>query len=289
MIIKQLIKAISRENGAKTKAINCFITSPRKPYHIDDAGDLVLHFKDEEKGINTFFRVSAQRLRDRSSYFNVLLDPDKFSEGIMVRKQLTALHQNSPDVALVPSSELPRLTIHDVGCMPGSDLVVPALRLFLEIMHSEPLSWESDYAKRHTVSFMAAIAIISDRFAATSTIGPLIRQSRWGKATWPRPGPNTSSARELMRRQRLLIGYRFNMNYWFSKSSAELIIGGSERWNEDHEDPNPQTILTHDQRFLVLNSPHHYRDPESSPGIVYWSMPDGLEGKVRSWGFLAYA
>lgn len=226
--------------------------------------------------------MSAQRLRDRSSYFNVLLDPDKFSEGIMVHKQLTALHQNSPDIALVPSSELPRLTIHDVGCMPGSDLVVPALRLFLEIMHSEPLSWESDYAKSHTVGFMATIAVISDRFAATSTIGPLIRQSRWGKAAWPRQGPNTSSARELMHRQRLLIGYRFKMNYWFSKSSAELVIGGSERWNDDYENLKSQTTLTHDQRSSALNNPNHHHDLESFPGIKFWSMPDGLEGRVRS-------
>ncbi|KAL9607318.1 MAG: hypothetical protein Q9167_007760 [Letrouitia subvulpina] len=242
-----------------------------------DAGDLVLHFKDEEKAINTFFRVSAERLRDRSYYFNVLLDPDKFSEGIMVRKQLTVLHQNSPDIALVPSSELPRLTIHDVGCMPGSDLVVPALRLLLEIMHSEPLSWDSDYTKCHTVNFMATVAIISDRFAATSTIGPLIRQSRWAKATWPRQGPDPPFARELMRRQRLLIGYRFNMNYWFSKSSAELVIGGSERWSENNEDQNSQTALVHDQRPLVFNNSNHYHDPEASSDIEYWSMPDGLE------------
>ncbi|KAL9034109.1 MAG: hypothetical protein Q9214_007198, partial [Letrouitia sp. 1 TL-2023] len=270
-------KSYTRENGAKTKAINCFVTSPRKPYPIDDAGDLILHFKDEEKGINTFFRVFAEKLRDRSSYFNVLLDPDKFGEGIMVHQQLTTLHQNSPDIALIPSSELPRLTIHDVGYMPRSDLVVPALRLFLEIMHSDPLSWESDYAKCHTVSFMAAIAIICDRFAATSTIGPLIRQSQWGKAALPRQGPNTSSARELIRRQRLLIGYRFNMNSWFSKSSAELVIGGSERWNEDDEDQKPQTTLAHDQRSLVFNNPNHHHDLESSPGTEYWSLPDGLE------------
>lgn len=93
------------------------MSTPNDPIVIDTQGDLLLivHYN---KDLTQYYRVSVSVLRKQSLYFHNMLST-KFSEGIKVDSKLASLRNCHKDIACVPPSVLPTVTISDIGIGPA--------------------------------------------------------------------------------------------------------------------------------------------------------------------------
>ena len=232
-------------------------SSASSPFVTDAAGDLVLHFNDKQESVSEYFRVSTDKLRKRSGFFDVLLDPEKFREGRTFQYLSAELHMTHRETSAIPSQDLPQITVHEIGQISNRHYTGAALALFLDILHNDPLTWPSSNTKLYSIDTMAVLAAISDRFAATSTVAPLIRQSQWRRVMASRRGAQMSTLdRETLNRQRIYIGYIFGIADWVYESSKRLVLDGSRIWIENDWD-------------------------EEMPRSPWWSLPYGLEGNTH--------
>lgn len=209
-------------------------------------GDLLLHAKHSDVG--QAYRVSVATLRNSSAYFDALLDPNKFSEGAAVQRQLRELSRSHVDVAFLPTSDLPRVSISDLGQVPKAKPSELAFKLFLDILHNPTVSVSVPH-----LHFIAILALIADRFDATGPISLYVLNSGWKKKP-AKPDKNRKSDLqiELLRRQKLLIGLLLGFQDWVYRYSSELIYQGSEKW---------KSALTDDDG-----------------GAPWWYLPHGVEG-----------
>ncbi|MCJ1468551.1 hypothetical protein MMC07_007180 [Pseudocyphellaria aurata] len=209
-------------------------------------GDLLLHV--EHYNNVQVYRVSMAVLRKASAYFDVLLDPNKFSEGAAVQKQLQELTRSHANVASVPTSDLPHVSISDCGQVPNAKISESAFKLFLNILHDSATS----VCMPHTHS-IAILALIADRFDATGPISLYVRNSGWKKKkARPEYNRNSDVHIELLRRQKLLIGLLLGFQDWVFQYSSELIYQGSEKWKSDLTDVEGEA--------------------------PWWYLPNGVEG-----------
>ncbi len=220
------------------------------PIDVDPRGDLLLRIKDHGTGTDCAYRVSTTVLRRASPYFRVLLDPSKFSEGIAVDKRLRAIRGLQEEIEAIPSLELPMIFIPDIGHVPKTVSTESAVLLFLHVLHNEDTSWPTPKP-----SFLALLAIIADRFAATTPIANYVIQRKWKTKIVAQKGPN--SAAEVRLRQQLLIGLILRFPDWVRQCSASLIVQGSERWSTLCEEVKEGEAL-------------------------WWNLPNGLEGMPKA-------
>ena len=209
-------------------------------------GDLLLCAKHSDVG--HAYRVSVATLRNSSAYFDTLLDPNKFSEGAAVQRRLRELSRSHVDVTLLPTSDLPRVSISDFGQVPKAKTSELAVKLFLDILHNPTVSVSVPHPH-----FIAILALIADRFDATSPISLYVLNCGWKKKP-AKPDKNRKSDLqiELLRRQKLLIGLLLGFQDWVYCYSSELIYQGSEKW---------KSALTADDG-----------------GAPWWYLPHGEEG-----------
>lgn len=188
-------------------------------------GDLLLHVKHYDD-IGQVYRVSVAILRKTSVYFDTLLDPHKFSEGVAVQSRLRELNRSRVDIASVPTSELPRVSISDFGQVPKAKISESAFKLFLDILHNPARS--VPVLRTHLV---AILALIADRFDALGPVSSYVIDSGWKKKPSKQDRhPKSDMQIELLRRQKLLIGLFFGFQDWVYHYSSELIFQGSEKW-----------------------------------------------------------
>lgn len=210
-------------------------------------GDLLLHV-EHHNNLAQVYRVSVAILRKASAYFDVLLDPNKFSEGAAVQKQLQELTRSHVNVASVPTSDLPHVSISDCGQVPEAKISESVFKLFLDILHNTATS----ACMPHTHS-IAILALIADRFDATGPVSLYVRNSGWKKKkAKPEYNRNSDLHIELLRRQKLLIGLLLNFQDWVYHYSSELIYQGSEKWKSDLTDVEGEA--------------------------PWWYLPNGVEG-----------
>ncbi|KAL9005245.1 MAG: hypothetical protein Q9188_001967 [Gyalolechia gomerana] len=211
---------------------------PNNPVIIHPQGDLLLHV-NFCGNLSWDYRVSISALREKSAYFSALLDGSKFSEGIAVESRLTGLRTTYTDMASPPISELPRVTLSDVGVGPNPvhSAVEAAFNIFLEILHGSPP--EPKGSKAHIRMLYAVTVYFADRFAAINVIRSYIL-NHWTDALCMKfnaiAKSATKSSKEVKARQMLYIGLVLDCPSTVEHYSAALVIWGSTRWLEMHEE-----------------------------------------------------
>ena len=216
---------------------------------IDPDGDLLLHITHHDE-LDQLYRVSISVLRRTSAYFNVLLDPAKFHEGAASHARLGELSRHFADAATIPISELPAVTVSDVGQIPKGTICQNVIELFLNVLHNPSASCQP----LDTLT-IAILAIITDRFDAIPSIASFISKSSWMEDLKKQglKGEKQRSTKESAQRQKLFIGMVLGFQNLVSRHSANLIFDGSEQWKPESMNQN-----------------------ENAP---WWNLPHGIEGK----------
>ncbi|KAH8892029.1 hypothetical protein GQ53DRAFT_142925 [Thozetella sp. PMI_491] len=208
------------------------------------------------------FRVQLEVLKKHSQYFRNLLGDTRFQEAKAVAAALKRLSlrnvrptdadvQDLPLIRVVEDDEATRST--------GREVVFGDL---LRVLHGKPV-----LTKPATMSYVATLAVLADRFDCTS---PVSRYLSTGlKFKWPVTQPRIvredsqpsalSKAAEESIRQRILASWLLNQPLKMHSATRELIMNGSSRWSAVPE------------------------EGDSGPlgGPVWWDLPDGLERELQ--------
>lgn len=222
-------------------------------------GDVVLHLKDEKIGLDEQYRCMRCILRSVSAYFDVMLHPTKFSEGIAIERKIKDIRSRYKSFTSTPSAELPRITIKDIGHFPKTDTEQSlVLTLFLSILHNPSADWPTSH--RRSVTLLALLAIVADRFSAVNDVGDYIRKLLNTTKFFEERKLESAQQRELNNRQKLLAGTIFGFSDWVRQCSTILIVEGSVNWSTD-------TCLERDDG----------RNGENDRPL-WWNLPYGMEG-----------
>ncbi|KAL8848351.1 MAG: hypothetical protein Q9221_006600 [Calogaya cf. arnoldii] len=206
------------------------------PIVIDTQGDLLLvvHYN---KTLTQYYRVSVSVLRKQSTYFDNLLDTTKFSEGIRVDSRLATLRKCHRDMACVPPSALPTVTISDIGIRPAgarTDLCESSFGLLLEVLHG-CLEWSIVKTKGYVRPIiLALLAHYAEAFAAIPSVSTEIHALSEKGYIRGNARP-TTEMREDKSRQKIYAGLILDLPDWVQTHSAALIIWGSKRWMGENE------------------------------------------------------
>ena len=224
---------------------------------ICNKGDILIHIGDSHAQ-DRYYRCSREVLRRNSEYFNVLLDPVKFSEGIAVEERIQDLTRQYNDTAKIPPSELPKLVVSDLGDIPkGYKSSGTVIRLFFEILHDPSTPWPVPRAQ--SVNLIALLSIIADRFDCLNTTAEYLRRQGLETALLKARKSASAHKTELDNRQRLLAGSLFGFPDWVRQCSAALIIDGT--------------------RKHAIISLHSSEDEERERNeALWWRLPGGIEG-----------
>jgi hypothetical protein len=235
-----------------------------EPIIIDPSGDLVLLVSDQAYSDSVSYRVTAQKLRETSRYFNVLLDPSKFSEGVTLKRKLKDINEKYSDLNNIPYSDLPSIPVRSVGSIGKVTRIKELFRDFLLILHHEvttPLN------PKIPLSNLANLSIVADHFDALDTFksyahknGIFSRVTKTNTTPKKLPGPIIwNDTAEEATRMRIMIGVLLGHQLWVQESE-NLIVRGSKAWSDSFESKLEPTL--------------------------WWNLPKGLEGE-SNWAFLA--
>lgn len=225
---------------------------------ISSDGDILLQIKDPTTNIDRCYRCSRNVLRGASEYFNVLLDPVKFSEGIAIEARIRDLARQYYNSGTIPEPELPRVVVADVGDLPkGCVSRGTVVRLFFKILHDPSTAWPA--LRKESVNVIALLSIVADRFACLDIIAEyLIRQ---GLETTLLKDKKSATAHktELENRQKLLAGLLFGFSDWVRQCSSALIIEGPKRRTTTNLDSSED-------------------EEREGDDALWWELPGGIEG-----------
>ena len=225
---------------------------------ISTSGDVLLQIEDSAMDIQRYYRCSRSVLRSASEYFNVLLDPIKFSEGIAVEARLQDLTRQYNDPASIPAFDLPRVIVADVGDLPkGCISTATVVALFFQILHDSSTKWP--VLRAESVNLVALLSIVADRFACANTIAEYMIGHRLRTTLLKDRKSTTAHKKELEDRQRLLAGLIFRFSDWVHQCSAALIVEG----------PIRQTTIGLD---------NIEDEDQEGDDALWWSLPGGVEG-----------
>jgi hypothetical protein len=202
------------------------------------------------------FRVRLETLRKTSKYFQLLLEPNgNFEEGKRIATAHAGLEKKGTNATEADVADLPRISImddDDATRYAGRDSVFGDL---LRILHG------ADITTRLTVPYMAALAVMADRFDCHVTVGHYLRAQR---RPWPQTYGERTPATEELLRQKILISWLMEDHIHFNLATKELILRGSLKWTE--------------------------MEPDSKHQASWWDLPDGIEGNSSRFNiFLAIA
>jgi len=214
-------------------------------------GDLVLDFQHTQSaGVpaeTTSLRVSIAALTAHSTYFARLLDPvGPFAEGATVSRALDTLRSSYAGSTEIPTTELPRVKIEEVGQISRISSIKPLLLDFLGILHGTRNGKEGVVrTAKMPMKNVANLAVVADRFGATGVVGG------WATNNISLNAPNTGDkgARDMAEeqvRQRLCTGILLGLDRWVSTYSLQLVQMGSPQWAYD----TPAETAPHMWSFL---------------------------------------
>ena len=201
-------------------------------------GDLVLDFQHTQtRGVpseSIAFRVSIASITAHSTYFARLLDrTGPFAEGATVARALDDLRAKYAGSTAIPTTELPRVNIEEVGQISRVSSIKPLLLDFLGILHNIRISKEGVVrTTKMPMKNVANLAVVADRFGATGVVGT------WVSNNISLNAPNTGEkgARDMGEeqvRQRLCTGILLGLDRWVSTYSLQLLQMGSPQWVYD--------------------------------------------------------
>ena len=218
--------------------------------NISLGGDLVVNVQGKEGSASYDFRVSSQQLGKASPYFASLLDPDKFKEGADIRESHRRLLQTYKSFSDVPSDELPRIRLKDLGRISQVSSVRPIASDFLSVLHNIDI-----FTKQPPVANIGNLTIVADRFDALTYFTDYVRRRDLLRATNAKSKLYNSYKEERIR-QMLLIGIMLDYKLWATPLSKRLIMNGSSQWQFQAKD-----------RYLLP---------------LWWNIPYGIEGANKS-------
>ena len=229
---------------------------------ISKDGDILIQINDSITRSDRYYRCSRSVLRKASGYFNVLLDPVKFNEGIAIESRLQDLKRQYNDSASIPASELPKAVVADVGDLPrGCASTATVVALFFHILHDSSTTWP--VLRAESVNLIALLSIVADRFACLDAIAKYLIRNRLRTALLKDRKSATPHKRELENRQKLLAGLYFQFPDWVYQCSAALIVEGTTR----------QTSICSE------SSEDGDQDGEDA---LWWRLPGRVEGALLS-------
>ena len=202
------------------------------------SGDLVLelqHTHSASAPTDTIaFRVSIAALTAHSTYFARLLDrTGPFAEGATVSRALDTLRSRYTGSTVIPTTELPRVKIEEVGQISRVSSIKPLLLDFLGILHGVRHSKEGAVrTAKMPMKNVANLAVVADRFGATGVVGGWVSNNISLNA----PNAGDKGAREMGEeqvRQRLCTGILLGLDRWVSTYSLQLLQMGSSQWVYD--------------------------------------------------------
>ena len=216
-------------------------------------GDFILQIGEGSTTKSICYRVSSEILKRVSGYFNVLLDPNKFSEGILTSEAAERLEKEYPDISLVPASSLPKILVSDVGQFPVGMSNKSLLTHFFKILH-DPQYSSINIA---TPLVVTLLAVVADRFDAVAPIATFLKASKRVMRIIMKSREDISNGKmdEEIIRQNILSGLLLHIDDLVLHWSARLIMEGSSKWVTEDEDLESET------------------EPQ------WWHLPDGIEGK----------
>jgi hypothetical protein len=197
---------------------------------IDSTGDLLLRVSNSALSTSSIstYRVSSKALAGCSPYFSALLHPEKFREGIQIRKEAQELKNRGRELNVL-ANILPTVCLGDVGILPARVSNKDAFAHFLQLLHG------SAFVDRKLTAFhIGCLAVIADRFDAVEVVASSIRRQGLDRRAWKENRKKGRlSKREIPCRQRLFAGIVFGFPEWVLTTSHLLVVDGSERWRED--------------------------------------------------------
>lgn len=225
---------------------------------ITTLGDVFLVIKDPRTGFNVRYQCSRAKLRSNSEYFNVLLDPIKFSEGIAVEAKMQELIKQYANCLTIPASRLPAVAVSDVCRLPKAayQFASTVIGLFLRILHDLTTPWPK--SRLHPINIVALLAILADRLQAIRPIRGYLRSQKVETTLLRDRRTCTAHQLEIDNRQRLVAGIIFGFPTWVRECSAALILAGSKR--------------------QVTTNLEHGTDEEADEDALWWRLPNGVEG-----------
>ena len=224
---------------------------------ISTSGDVLLQINDSAMGTERYYRCCRSVLRNSSEYFDVLLDPTKFSEGIAVEARLQDLKRQYNDSTSIAASELPKVVVADVGDLPkGCISTATVVALFFQILHDSSTNWP--VLRAESVNLVALLSIVADRFACANRIAEYMIGHKLRVTLLKDRKSATTHTKELENRQRLLAGLIFGFSDWVYQCSTALIVEG----------PIRQTTIGLDNN----------EDEEQGEDALWWNLPGGVEG-----------
>ncbi|KAL9087393.1 MAG: hypothetical protein Q9165_006690 [Trypethelium subeluteriae] len=201
------------------------------PTVIANSGDLRINICHDlaNRETQTFsYRVDTNRLRQASRFFDRLLS-GQFAEAQRTAEGLERLRKQYKNMIEVPASELPSVTIEDVGRVAISKSVQPLMADFLRALHG------IDIESKVSIPNMANLVVVADRFDALPYFSEYVRKRKLlrGKET-----PEQKLSEERLR-QKLYVGILLNHEAWVAAPSHRIITRGSECWKMDSDFINP--------------------------------------------------
>ncbi|OAX80099.1 hypothetical protein ACJ72_05574 [Emergomyces africanus] len=249
--------------------------------------DVVLEFSPSPSSLSQklpprryLMGVSSAALKESSPYFRVILDPDKFREGrelLEKRNQLDSKYGGG-EVSLIDAAiftELPRISVELpplAGLFDKADLI----ETFLKVLHFGKTGSQNphhtqeilDHLATKSISFVANLIILSDRFGGLQTLIQTLNMS-------PLSGASRSVGQTLMlkaqrrlqtsgiedeerTRQAIYFALSLGYNDGIVTFTHRLIIDGSKEWTYGHRDG-----------WVGIDRP------------LWWHLPYGIEEELR--------
>ena len=252
------LSSLNAEEGSKNRV--CSGPNEDNIIAIDKAGDLLIQIHGQPGESTFYYQVSSTVLQEASPYFDRLLDPTKFSEGVTFRIQLNRLKASYPDIKMAPVAALPVVKLSDVGQIPVRYPSKSVVTHFFDILHRTNSSWVMTGT---IANHIALLAIMADKFDVTKRVLDHIVDQGWTyaykEAKENKKDGNQSYLRskETLWRQRIFAGFILGVQDWVMNYTRLLVDAGSERWR-----------MTSDAELSV--------DDEAP----WWYLPRGLEGEI---------
>ena len=227
---------------------------------IESEGDLLIKIDGQPGEPSFYYRVSSIVLQKASPYFDRLLDPKKFSEGVAFGAQIEKLKESYPDITTVPAAALPMIQVSDVGQIPARYPSKNVVTHFFDILHDTNSFW---IMTGSLPNHIALLAILADRFDATKPVLDYINDQGWThahketKENKKESSLSSVRSKEILWRQRMFAGVILGVQDWVMSYSRLLIDAGSERWK--------------------VASDTELKIDDEAP---WWYLPRGLEGKI---------
>ena len=248
---------MTRKTSPSTGALPNPPATPSFEVNISTDGDVLLEIKDAITGDDYRYRCSRTMLRSTSKYFNILLDPIKFSEGIAVEATLQELFKQDAHLGIISASKLPVVVVSDVGQIPQARISASTvIKYFLAILHDPATPWPAP--RSESINLVALLATVADRFTATRPIREYLRGQKFDTTLLKDKRSGSAHLRELDNRQRLLAGLIFGFPAWVRECSTALIVDG------------PRRGVTIDVKGIA--------DEEAEADALWWKLPNGAEG-----------